>query len=412
LHQLRVFDRRQMGGATQGKRAGGQADFGDPEPGECRCVGVAARDRGRRAHVRPCDGLYLRARRERDAARGRGAGAQCRRQPDRVPGRRDLECAGPDRAAGGAASAASDLPVPVLRAERRTDLLRHRYRRPVPARSIIRGPHPQRYQAGRAAGAGADQIRAGDQSEDRQGARARDSVVPAAARRRGDRMRRREFVTLIGGAAASALSWPLVARAQQRVHVVGLLAPQPLPPIERFVRRLRDYGYVDGQNLRFVRRFSEGQDDSFPAMAAELTALPVDMIVTWGTPAAVAAKQATSSIPVVMGAIGDPVSGGLVSNLARPGGNITGFAAQNVDLEGKRLELLKDLLPQLSRVGMLANVANPMVDASMRNLRTTAEQLRINFDIFDVRSNGEIEAALQRINNARPDGVLIASDLL
>ena len=225
-------------------------------------------------------------------------------------------------------------------------------------------------------------------------------------------MRRREFVTLIGGAAASALSWPLVARAQQRVHVVGLLAPQPLPPIERFVRRLRDYGYVDGQNLRFVRRFSEGQDDSFPAMAAELTALPVDMIVTWGTPAALAAKQATSSIPVVMGAIGDPVSVGLVSNLARPGGNITGFAAQNVDLEGKRLELLKDLLPQLSRVGMLANVANPMVDASMRNLRTTAEQLRINFDIFDVRSNGEIEAALQRINNARPDGVLIASDLL
>jgi putative tryptophan/tyrosine transport system substrate-binding protein len=221
-------------------------------------------------------------------------------------------------------------------------------------------------------------------------------------------MRRREFITLIGGAAI----WPLAARAQQRTHVVGLLASQPLPPVERFVRRLREYGYVEGQNLRLVRRFAEGHDERYPAMAAELTALPVDMIVTWGTPAALAAKQATSSIPVVMGAIGDPVSVGLVSNLARPGGNITGFAAQNVDLEGKRLELLKDLLPQLSRVAMLANAANPLVDASMRNLRSTAEQLRINFDIFDVRSSGEIEAALQRLNNARPDGVLIASDLL
>ena len=222
------------------------------------------------------------------------------------------------------------------------------------------------------------------------------------------RLRRREVITLLGGAAA----WPLAARAQQGVHVVGILASQPLPPIERFVRKLREYGYVEGENLRLVRRFSEGHDDRFPALAVELTAVPVGMIVTWGTPAAVAAKQATSSIPVVMGAVGDPVSVGIVSNLARPGGNITGFAGQNVDLEGKRLELLKDLLPQLSRVAMLANAANPLAHASMQNLRTTAEQLRINFDIFEVHSIAEIEVALQQLNNARPDGVLIASDLL
>ena len=221
-------------------------------------------------------------------------------------------------------------------------------------------------------------------------------------------MRRREFITLLGGAAA----WPIAAQAQQGVYVVGILAPQPLPPIERFVRKLREYGYVEGENLRLVRRFSEGHDDRFPALAVELTAVPVGMIVTWGTPAAVAAKQATSSIPVVMGAVGDPVSVGIVSNLARPGGNITGFAGQNVDLEGKRLELLKDLLPQLSRVAMLANAANPLAHASMQNLRTTAEQLRINFDIFEVHSIAEIEVALQQLNNARPDGVLIASDLL
>ena len=222
-------------------------------------------------------------------------------------------------------------------------------------------------------------------------------------------IRRRAFITLLGGAAAT---WPVAARAQQGVHVVGILAPQPLPPIERFVRKLREYGYVEGENLRLVRRFSEGLDDRFPALAVELTAVPVGMIVTWGTPAAVAAKQATSSIPVVMGAVGDPVSVGIVSNLARPGGNITGFAGQNVDLEGKRLELLKDLLPQLSRVAMLANAANPLAHASMQNLRTTAEQLRINFDIFEVHSIAEIEVALQQLNNARPDGVLIASDLL
>ena len=203
-------------------------------------------------------------------------------------------------------------------------------------------------------------------------------------------MRRREFITLLGGAAV----WPMAARAQQRVHVVGILASQPLPPLDRFARKLGEYGYIEGQNVRFVRRFAEGRDERYSAMAAELAALPVDLIVTWGTPAALAAKQATSSIPVVMGALGDPVSVGIVASLARPGGNMTGFAAQNVDLEGKRLELLKDLLPHLSRVGMLANAANPLFDAAMRNLRTTVEQLRIGFDIFDVRSSGEIEVCL------------------
>ena len=222
-------------------------------------------------------------------------------------------------------------------------------------------------------------------------------------------MKRREFITLLGGAAAA---WPLAARAQQRVHVVGILASQLLPPLQRFKLKLPEYGYIEGQNVRFVSRFAEGRDDRYPAMAAELVALPVDLILTWGTPAALAAKQATSSIPVVMGALGDPVSVGIVSNLARPNGNITGFAAQNVDLEGKRLELLKDLLPHLSRVAMLANAANPMVDASLRSLRPAAEQLRIKLDIFDARTDAEVKTALQRLNDARPDGVLVAPDLL
>src|SRR5215468_1532436 len=154
-------------------------------------------------------------------------------------------------------------------------------------------------------------------------------------------MRRRAFITLLGGAAV----WPLAARGQQpeKNVRVGVLGTLPLPPVQRFFRKLQEYGYIEGRNLQLEARFAEGRDDRYPALAAELVALPVDIIVTWGTPAAVAAKQATATIPIVMGAIGDPVSVGLVSNLARPEGNMTGFAAQNVELEVKRLELLKDL---------------------------------------------------------------------
>ena len=224
-------------------------------------------------------------------------------------------------------------------------------------------------------------------------------------------MRRREFVGLLGGTLAA---WPLAARAQQadRVRRIGILASQPLPPIQRFSRKLQEYGYSDGQNVRFESRFAEGRDDRYPAMAAELVALPVDLIVTWGAPAALAAKQATRTIPVVMGAIGDPVSVGVVSNLARPDGNITGFAAQNLDLEGKRLELLRDLIPQLSRVGILGNTTNPFLDVSLQRLRPAAEKLHVTLDVFQVRKNDEIEHALLRLDQARPDGVLIAPDLL
>jgi putative ABC transport system substrate-binding protein len=222
-------------------------------------------------------------------------------------------------------------------------------------------------------------------------------------------MKRRDFITLLGGAVA----WPLAARAQQieRVRTIGILAAQPLPPIHRFARKLRDYGYVEGQNLRLVFRFTEGRDDRYRAMAAELAALPVDLIVTMGTPAALAAKEETKTIPVVMGGIGDPVSVGVVSNLARPDGNITGFATQNVDLEGKRLELLKDLVPQLSRVAILANPANPLFHVSLQKLRPAAEQMRVAVDVLNIHSSGGIEAALLQLDRTRPDGVLVAPDL-
>jgi putative ABC transport system substrate-binding protein len=174
---------------------------------------------------------------------------------------------------------------------------------------------------------------------------------------------RREFIASIGGAAAG---WPLAARAQQpaKMACIGVLASLPLPPLQRLSRKLRAYGYVEGQNVRFEPCFAEGRDDRYPLLATELAALPVDVIVTWGTPAAIAAKQATGTIPIVMGALADPVSVGIVSNLARPEGNITGFATQNVDLEAKRLEVLKDLIPQLARVGILGNAANQFLEST------------------------------------------------
>jgi putative ABC transport system substrate-binding protein len=222
-------------------------------------------------------------------------------------------------------------------------------------------------------------------------------------------MRRREFITLFSGAAAV---WPLAARAQQPREMtrVGVLASQLLPPIQRFARKLHELGYIEGKNLRIEYRFTEGHDDRYPAMAAELVALPVDLIVTSGTPAALAAKRATSTIPIVIGTIGEAVNTGVVSNLARPGENITGFAALNLELEGKRLELLKELLPHLSHVGILVNAMNPLLDVSLLSLRPAAKALGLTLQLFEIRNKDEIENALLRLDEAHPDGVIVAAD--
>jgi putative ABC transport system substrate-binding protein len=172
-------------------------------------------------------------------------------------------------------------------------------------------------------------------------------------------MKRREFITLL---ASAVTIWPQSVGAQhgRKFVRIGVLASLPLPPLLKFSQKLKKLGYVEGETLSFEYRFAEGHDDRYAILAAELVALPVDTIVTWGTPAALAAKAATNTIPVVMGSIGEAVDTGIVSSLARPGGNITGFVGVNVGLEGKRLELLKELIPNLSRVGMLANAANPL----------------------------------------------------
>jgi putative ABC transport system substrate-binding protein len=161
-------------------------------------------------------------------------------------------------------------------------------------------------------------------------------------------MRRRDlllFSTLAFFFAASATS----AQVAERVYRVGVLAPEGMRAIESFSERLRQLGWIEGRNIRFDYRSTGGDDTRQPALAAELVALPVDLILTWGTPATLAAKQATTTIPIVIGSIGDPVTVGVVPNLAHPSGNVTGFASQSFELEEKRFELLREFVPGMAR---------------------------------------------------------------
>jgi putative tryptophan/tyrosine transport system substrate-binding protein len=227
-------------------------------------------------------------------------------------------------------------------------------------------------------------------------------------------MKRREFITLLGGAASA---WPLVAGAQslQRATApvrVGVLASYFHPPLRRMLQKLKELGYVESETIRFEYRFAEGHDDRYRAMAVHLVTLPVDLIVTSGTPAALAAKSATATIPIVMGSVGEAVSTGLVASVARPGGNITGFSAVTPELESKRLEVLKELIPRLSRVGILANTTNPLFQISLKNLRPAAEQLGVALAIFEVRDRNEIDGALLKLVQTRSDAALIAADTL
>ena len=222
-------------------------------------------------------------------------------------------------------------------------------------------------------------------------------------------MSRRDFVTLLGGAAAT---WPLTAWAQQSLapRRIGLMANQPLPPVQRFRQRLQQLGYVEGKNLIIEYRYGEGTDDRFPSFAAELVAMPVEVIVVWGNPAAFAAKRATASIPILIGSAGDVVNTGLISNIARPEANLTGFVAQNVELEEKRLELLKAVIPRLQRVAVLANTANPLNRFNLDTARRAAQRLGVTIEAVDIKSSKDVEGALVQIKGLRPDAVLLASD--
>jgi putative ABC transport system substrate-binding protein len=189
-------------------------------------------------------------------------------------------------------------------------------------------------------------------------------------------MKRRDFVTLLVGAA---VGWPFVASAQQagKVYRIGILETRPAAQnadnLNALRKGLRDLGYVEGQNLVIEYRSSEGRAERFPDLASELVSLKVDLIVTRGSPAAKAAKNATGTIPVVMAAMGAPLV--VVASFARPGGNITGLTTFTDVLTGKRVELLKELIPGLSRVALLHNMGNPVGPPQWEETKTAARSL-------------------------------------
>jgi putative ABC transport system substrate-binding protein len=172
---------------------------------------------------------------------------------------------------------------------------------------------------------------------------------------------RRKFVTLVGGAAA----WPLSAQAQQaaKILTIGYLGPTTLAVesqrVAAFVQRLRELGWSEGRNLAIEYRWAEGRSERFSEIAAEFVRLKVDVIVTYATPPVIAAKQATSLIPIVFAVAGDPVNTGLVASLAHPGGNVTGLSVQQTELAGKRLELLREVVRDLRRLAIMGNANNP-----------------------------------------------------
>jgi len=196
-------------------------------------------------------------------------------------------------------------------------------------------------------------------------------VALGGRNRRAIHIRRREFIFTLGGVA---VAWPLAARAQQpKVPTIGALVIGNISPEEfwrEFRQGLRDLGYIEGQNIRFEFRSAEGQIDRLPELAAELVRLKVDVIVTWFTPTALAAKQATHEIPIVMAETGDPVGTGLVASLPQPGGNVTGIAAVTAELAGKSIQLIRDMLPSARRVTALANATDPRFRGNKRSPAT------------------------------------------
>jgi putative tryptophan/tyrosine transport system substrate-binding protein len=228
------------------------------------------------------------------------------------------------------------------------------------------------------------------------------------------RVGRRGFITLMAGAA---ITWPLASRAQQSekmYRIGGLTAGGPFVPELRsvFPDALRNLGWVEGKNITFERRFAEDRLDRLPELAAELVRLKVDLITASGTLAPLAAKRATSTIPIVMTSAGDPLGSGLVANLARPGGNVTGLSLMVPDIGGKRLELLRELLPSASRVAILWNAANPYPAAVFRETEKSAKTLDVHIQSVEVRGPDDFVGAFEIVKRDSPDALITVEDPL
>ena len=222
--------------------------------------------------------------------------------------------------------------------------------------------------------------------------------------------------TFIGTMAVGVLAGPLPARAQRagKVWRIGYLdqgsATGNGPYFEAFRQGLRDLGWTEGKNITIEVQFAEGKTERLPALAAELARQRVDLIATASTPAALAAKQATSTIPIVMGFVADPVGSGVVRSLARPGGNITGWTHQGLELRGKYLELLKEAVPDAMRFGVLWNPANPVHQLSMGTIEAAARRLKVELYPVGVHEPREIEGAFSALAGKRVDALVVFPD--
>jgi putative tryptophan/tyrosine transport system substrate-binding protein len=226
-------------------------------------------------------------------------------------------------------------------------------------------------------------------------------------------MRRREFITLLGGAA---VAWPLAAHAQQpgKLPTIGFLGANPSIESHRvaaFVQRLRELAWFDGRNLAIEYRWAEGRNERYAENAAELVRLKVDVIVTVATPPTLAAKQATAVIPIVFAAASDPVGTGLVATLARPGGNVTGLANQISDTGGKKLELLREAVPGLRRLAIIANVGNPASVLDMGEAQATAGALGLEVTTSEIQRAEDISPAFDALKG-RADALYVCVDPL
>jgi putative tryptophan/tyrosine transport system substrate-binding protein len=228
-------------------------------------------------------------------------------------------------------------------------------------------------------------------------------------------MRRRDCFKLVGAAAALLVARPWEAVAQTgRSYRVGLLetVSETLngPNLNALRTGLRRLGYVEGQNLVLIYRSADGGAERFPALAAELLHLGVDLIVTRGTPAAQAAKNATAKVPIVMAAIGEPLGVGVVASLARPGGNITGLSAFAVELTGKRVQFLKDMLPSVGRIAFMQNMGNPVSEQEREASQSAAAALGLAIELDDVRTAADIAIAFETMAGRKTRALVVGLD--
>ena len=226
-------------------------------------------------------------------------------------------------------------------------------------------------------------------------------------------MRRREFIMLIGSAAA----WPLAARAQQlaRLPTIGFLVAGTPSSHGRWaaalVQRLRELGWIEGRTIAIEYRWAEGSSERAAEIAAELIRLKVDVIVTSATVIVIAAKQATSVVPIIFAAASDPVGTGLVASLTRPGGNVTGLSLQMTDLAGKRFELLREVLPNLRRLAILANASSPAAALEVAEVQTMARTFGLEVVAPEVRRPEDIAPAFEALKD-RVEALYVVDDLL